>query len=75
MSERINTTVGKNNDRQEGSKQPEYKGKVDKCPYCNEGPIYTSYWVRTNGQTGERFFSGEAQKPREKQGATKPVAS
>jgi hypothetical protein len=60
---KINTTVGKN-DRRENERQPEYRGKVDTCPYCNKGPIYLSYWVKTNGQTGEKFFGGEAQAPR-----------
>jgi hypothetical protein len=74
MSDKINTTVGKNKDRQ-NDRQPEYRGKVDKCPYCNAGPIYTSYWVKTNGTTGEKFFGGEAQKPFDKneQSASKPA--
>ena len=63
---KINATVGKNTDRDPNSKQPEYKGKVACCPYCGEGPIYLSLWVKTNGQTGEKFFGGEAQAPREK---------
>ena len=72
MSDKINTTVGKNKDRQ-NDRQPEYRGKVEKCPYCGEGPIYTSYWVKTNNTTGEKFFGGEAQKPRDKD-APKPAA-
>jgi hypothetical protein len=68
MSDKINTTVGKNKDRQ-NDRQPEYRGKVDRCPYCSAGPIYLSYWVKTNGTTGEKFFGGEAQKPRDQQQA------
>jgi hypothetical protein len=75
MSDKINTTVGKNKDRQ-NDRQPEYRGKVDRCPYCNAGPIYTSYWVKTNGTTGEKFFGGEAQAPRnQEQQKPAPVSS
>ena len=72
MNERINTTVGRNKDKQKEN-QPDYRGKVEKCPYCGEGPIYTSYWVKTNKSTGERFFGGEAQAPRERQQAAPPA--
>lgn len=59
MSQNKNSgTLGRNQKfAQQATGAPEYKGKIE-----IEGQLYwLSAWIKTNSQTGEKFFSLDAQ--------------
>lgn len=59
-------TLGKNQRKTE-DKHPEYAGEIN----VDGTDYWLSAWVKTNGQTGEKFFSLSVKK-KEARGAAKP---
>lgn len=69
MSEYDNNNSGVlfKNEKEEGSKQPDYKGTAE----VNGKQLEIAAWIRVS-KTGKKFMSLKFQEPRQKKDAPKP---
>jgi len=53
------------------TKWPQYKGKIN----VEGRTYYLSGWIKENGETGEKFFSGSVEAPQDARTDEKPPAT